>query len=47
MNLEDAAVADLTLDELAARVEYLLLSIDSLRDELADTEAELDRRSAA
>lgn len=47
MNLEGTAVADLTLDELAARIEYLLQSIDSLRDELADAEAELERRSAA
>lgn len=47
MNLEDSAVAELTLDELAAKIEYLLQSIDNLRDELADVEAELERRSAA
>jgi prefoldin subunit 5 len=47
MSPHDVSLSMLTIDQLVAKIEFLQQSIDSLRDELDDVEAEIERRAAA
>ena len=47
MDQDDENLPGMSIDQLIARVEFLQQSIDCLRDELDDVEAEIDRRAAA
>jgi uncharacterized small protein (DUF1192 family) len=47
MSPHDDSLSMLTIDQLVAKIEFLQQSIDRLRDELDDVEAEIERRAAA